>query len=166
MNKNIALVIALGCFLMLANSGIILGQDEQKQEDSAAMAADMQWLWGEVSAVDNANKTLAVKYIDYDTDAEKEANILVDEQTVFENGKSLADINPNDTVSIDYVVNSGGKNIAKSISRETLENEAEAPQEEPAVVPEKVGSGPAPAIKETAQEQAAVSATVAPESAK
>jgi uncharacterized Zn finger protein len=65
-----------------------------------------------------------VKYLDYDADQEKEMAINVDEKTIYENVKSIDEIKPQDTVSIDYIVSPEGKNIAKNISIEKIEEQA------------------------------------------
>jgi hypothetical protein len=68
--------------------------------------------------VDINAKQMTVKYLDYETDTEREINIAIDEKTVFENVKSLEEIKPKDTVSIDYITDLNGKSIAKNISVE------------------------------------------------
>jgi hypothetical protein len=87
----------------------------------------MLWLWGEAVSVDTQNNEVRVKYQDYDTEEEKEMTIGVDEKTAFENVKSLAEIQPKDTLSIDYKVVSEGKNIAKNISVEKAETPEAVP---------------------------------------
>lgn len=79
------------------------------------------WLWGEVVSLDAASGQILVKYLDYETDSEKEITINVDDRTTYENVKSIGEIKPKDTVSIDYRVNPEAKNIAKNISVEKLE---------------------------------------------
>lgn len=87
---------------------------------------DIQWLWGEVSSLDIPNNKITINYFDYETDAEKAAKISVDDNTKYENIRSLNDIKLNDTISIDYALSADGKYIAKNISIEKLE-EASAP---------------------------------------
>jgi hypothetical protein len=82
---------------------------------------EMQWLWGEVVSVDPSKNVLVVKYLDYEADAEKEMSLSVDEKTTFENSKSLDEIKPQDTVSIDYMSAGEGKVLAKNISVEKPE---------------------------------------------
>lgn len=84
-------------------------------------APEVQWIYGEVLSIDAANKAISVKYLDYETDQEKEIAMNVDAQTVYENIKSIEEIKPKDAVSIDYVVGAEGKNIAKKISLEKAE---------------------------------------------
>lgn len=79
---------------------------------------DIQWAWGEVTNLDAQAKTLTLKYLDYETDQEKELILTTDEKTVFENIKSFDEIKINDTLSIDYTAGTDGKNVAKNISLE------------------------------------------------
>ena len=86
-----------------------------------------QWTWGEVVNLDNAGKTITLKYLDYETDQEKDIVLAVDEKTTFENIKSFEGIKVKDTLSIDYTAASGGKNIAKNISLESPDSSAAVP---------------------------------------
>ncbi len=82
---------------------------------------ELQWIWGEVSSVDLENKVFVVKYLDYETDQEKEIIVNTDERTAYENIKFLEEMKPSDTLSVDYIVASDGKNIAKNVSIEKPE---------------------------------------------
>jgi len=64
---------------------------------------------------------LVIKYVDYDTDMEKEVTVTASDKTTYENVKSLLEIKPQDMVSIDYTVDNQGRNIAKNISVEKPE---------------------------------------------
>lgn len=97
----------------------------------APKESQLEWVPGDVISVDPVKKELGVKYLDYETDQEKTMAVSVDEQTVFENARSLADIKVNDSVSIDYVVTPEGKKIARNLSVE----KAEVQQEKPAAAP-------------------------------
>lgn len=108
-----------------------------KSEEPAA-----QWVWGEVISTDTNAGQIQLKYLDYETDNEKEITIATDAKTVYENVAALSEIKTKDTVSIDYVVGSDGKNIAKKISVEKVEN---APSE--ATAPEPL----APSVPESSQ---------------
>lgn len=157
-------ILIITGLLILLNTAFIVAQEDKTSEAAAVSSVpEVQWLWGEVVSVDVPNKLFVVKYLDYDTDTEKEMSINVDEQTVFENIKSLEEIKAQDTVSIDYLVSSDGKNIAKNISLEKIENEGTLPPEETAVVPEKVGSGPISEKSELPQESAEENSTTAAE---
>lgn len=83
--------------------------------------SETQWIYGDVVNLDPQNKTIMVKTLDYETDQEKEISIATDEKTVFENIKSLDEIKPDDTVSVDYIVTADGKNLAKNLSLEKPE---------------------------------------------
>jgi hypothetical protein len=133
---SIALTVITG-FLIFLSPGITSAQQEKSSAQDAAV--EIQWIWGEVVSVDPANKAFAVKYLDYDTDMEKQMAIAVDDKTGFENSKSLADIKIQDTVSIDYVIGADGKNVARNISVEKIEDIGET---EESLIPEKVGTGP------------------------
>jgi hypothetical protein len=91
---------------------------EPAVEAPALSEADMPWVWAEVQSIDRANNQITVKYLDYETDTEKEMVIGVDEKTAFENAKSLNDIKPQDTVSIDYISGADGINTARTINVE------------------------------------------------
>lgn len=79
---------------------------------------DVGWIWGSVINLDNQNKRFSVKYFDYEADQEKEIVLSVDENTAFENFKSLDELKIEDTLSVDYLVGLDNKNIAKNISLE------------------------------------------------
>ncbi|MDD5409682.1 MAG: hypothetical protein PHC71_06295 [Candidatus Omnitrophica bacterium] len=88
---------------------------------------DTQWTWGEVVNLDSAGKTITLKYLDYETDQEKDIVLGFDEKTSFENIKSFDEIKIKDTLSIDYIVGPDGKNMAKNISLESQDSSAPAP---------------------------------------
>jgi len=102
---------------------LLLAQEKKSsaQADLSAGEPDILWLWGEVSAVDTDKGVITVKYLDYETDTEKEAAIYADEKTAYENASSIADIKPKDIVSVDYVSGAQGSNIARNISVEKPE---------------------------------------------
>jgi hypothetical protein len=110
----------------------VAGSAEPEASVLAAQAAaenenDTQWTWGEVVNLDSAGKTITLKYLDYETDQEKDIVLAVDEKTVFENIKSFEEIKIKDTLSIDYTVGSDGKNMAKNISLESPDSSAVVP---------------------------------------
>ena len=86
--------------------------------------SDTQWVWGEVVNLDGAGKIITLKYLDYETDQEKDILLAVDEKTAFENIKSFDEIKAKDTLSIDYMVAPDGKNIAKNIGLESPDSSA------------------------------------------
>ncbi|MDD5128843.1 MAG: hypothetical protein PHO40_04250 [Candidatus Omnitrophica bacterium] len=88
---------------------------------------DTQWAWGEVVNLDSAGKVITLKYLDYETDQEKDMLLIVDEKTTFENIKDFAEIKVKDTLSIDYTVLPDGKNVAKNIGLESPDSSAAVP---------------------------------------
>ncbi|MCM8795293.1 MAG: hypothetical protein NC928_01165 [Candidatus Omnitrophica bacterium] len=114
-----SLILGMGICLVLSN--LVFAQE-----------TETEWVWGEVKSIDTQKKEILLKYLDYDTDEEKEITISVNEYTVFENVKSLDEIKLNDALSIDYVTTAEGKNLAKNISVEKFETteDTSAPLEE------------------------------------
>ncbi len=143
MKRAVLFVIFLAVMCGVAAVGFC--QDATlKVPDPTVLEPEMQWLWGEVVSVDPSKNVLVVKYLDYEADAEKEMSLSVDEKTTFENSKSLDEIKPQDTVSIDYMSAGEGKVLAKNISVEK---------------PEPV----APVMDEPLKEEAAAVEAAAPE---
>lgn len=136
------LIVGMTAFLIFAGAKVVFSQEQadtvvETQNtivEGSAVAQDkepeMQWIYGDVINLDPHNKIIMVKTLDYETDQEKEIAIAIDEKTTFENIKSLDEIRPNDTVSIDYIVTADGKNLARNISLETSEAQ---------VIPETIG---------------------------
>jgi hypothetical protein len=88
------------------------------QQSASPKDGDMQWAWGEVTDLDSQAKTITLKYLDYETDQEKDLVLAVDDKTTFENVKDFSELKLKDTLSIDYVVGADNKNVAKNISLE------------------------------------------------
>lgn len=135
MRRKIYFILLVAAILILLNAGVSFSQEGTTPEQAQlASEPEVQWLWGELISVDTPNKTVLVKYLDYETETEKEISITVDDKTTYENVKSIDEIKPQDTVSIDYIVNSEGKNLAKNISLEKPESQEPetkpTPQEE------------------------------------
>jgi len=109
--------------------------------EEAKIGPEIQWVWGEVVSTNPINNELLVKYVDYDTDSEKEITIGIDDKTTYENAKSIDEIKVRDSVSIDYAISADGKNLALNISLEkpevvsSIEEETSAPEMAPAEVP-------------------------------
>ncbi len=133
MKKITGFILALTVSLLFLNAGLTLAQEEtQEAQAQVAAGPEGQWIWGEVVSVDAANKAVIIKYLDYETDQEKEMAVATDASTTYENVKSIDEIKQQDTASIDYVVTLEGKNLAKNISVEKPEaEETEALQNEP-----------------------------------
>jgi hypothetical protein len=106
------------------NAGLIFAADKSIYDELTAPAeSETQWLWGEIASVDLPKKALLVKYLDYETDQEKEVKIYIDDRTTYENAMSIVEMKPLDTVAIDYIIDPDGANLATNISLEKLENE-------------------------------------------
>jgi len=88
------------------------------QQATSPKESEMQWAWGEITNLDSQVKTVTLKYLDYDTDQEKEMVLAVDEKTTFENIQNFDELKLGDTLSIDYIIGAESKNIAKNISFE------------------------------------------------
>jgi hypothetical protein len=131
MRKIFILVFILGSSLI--NIGLIYSQEEpaasEPQAPEIAVGAETQWVWGEIVTVDAKNKIILVKYLDYETDQEKEISINTDDKTTFEGVVNTDEIKPNDTVSIDYIIDASGKNIATNISVEKPQTQEISQQE-------------------------------------
>jgi hypothetical protein len=116
-------IIIVSFSLIVFSFGSNFAQELKANADtSVSLEAEVQWLWGEVLMVNSKDKTIQIKYVDYDSDTEKEIIITADPQTTYENVKSLEQIQPQDTVSVDYVVGKDGSNLAKNISVEKPED--------------------------------------------
>jgi len=134
MKRKLFLALGITAFLIFISAGMIFAQESSAPAETSAgtqSEPETQWVWGEIGSVDAQNKAFSVKYLDYETDQEKEMLLGVDEKTTYENIKSLEEVKPNDTVSIDYIVSPEGKNIAKNISVEKAES-IPVPAQEPA----------------------------------
>lgn len=77
-------------------------------------------IYGEVQAVNASANSLTVQYYDYDNDAEKTIDVVLDKDTKLENAAAITDIKKGDWTDITYVT-SGGKNMAKLVSVEKEE---------------------------------------------
>ena len=65
-------------FLGFALSRAQENTTNQEMPATPPQAMDVQWLWGEVVSLDPQNNALVVKYLDYETDTEKQLTIAVD----------------------------------------------------------------------------------------
>lgn len=129
MHSKRVLIVGMTAFLIFAGAKVVFSQEQAVGTNTVVESGtvpqdkelETQWIYGDVINLDPQNKTIMVKTLDYETDREKEIAIAIDEKTTFENIKSLDEIRPNDTVSIDYIVTADGKNLARNISLETSE---------------------------------------------
>lgn len=113
--------VAAACIILLVAGSIVAQENKLEEQSVAAVDPEVQWLWGEVVSIDAENNALLVKYLDYETDSEKQVVVGIDDKTVYEDVASLAEIKPQDNVSIDYVTSADGKAMAKNISIEKPE---------------------------------------------
>lgn len=113
--------VAAACIILLVAGSIVAQENKLEEQSVAAVEPEVQWLWGEVVSIDAENNALLVKYLDYETDTEKQVVVGIDDKTIYEDVASLAEIKPQDNVSIDYITGADGKAIAKNISIEKPE---------------------------------------------
>lgn len=127
--------VAAGVAVLILVLGIGMASAQAAGEQEGVQPAmknesNPDWLWGETVSVDAVNKTVTVKYLDYETDQEKQVVVTTNDQTTFENAASLAEIKAGDTLSIDYVADQG-KNLAKNISVEASDVSEPTPESVP-----------------------------------
>ncbi len=115
----------------------VVTQAQQVANPAESKPDETLWVWGEVAKVDTNLGQLVVRYLDYESDQEKEIVLIVDPAVTFENVSSLKDIQTSDYASVDYIINKDAKNIAKNISIERPEKPSgETAIVEPQVLPE------------------------------
>jgi len=107
---------------ILINAGLAQSQSTQIIPDATEkIEPETEWLWGEVVNVDPVTNDIKVKTLDYKNDTEIEIVVSIDDKTTYENIKFVTEIKPKDSLSIDYIIGSDGKNLAKNISLEKTE---------------------------------------------
>ena len=132
MKIKINFVLWLIFSFILMSTGIVFSQEQAADKPPAQEVPsepETLWIWGEVVSVDAAAKKILVKYLDYETDSEKEINIVVDDKTTYENVESVGEIKPQDILTVDYIINPDGYNIARNISIEKPEAAQTLPEE-------------------------------------
>ena len=132
MTIKINLVLWLIFSFILIGTGLIFSQEqaaERPPTQEVPSEPETLWIWGDVASVDAAAKKILVKYLDYETDSEKEINIVVDDKTTYENVESVGKIKPQDILTVDYIINPDGHNIARNISVEKPEGVETFPEE-------------------------------------
>ncbi|MFH1397509.1 MAG: hypothetical protein ABIH27_03035 [Candidatus Omnitrophota bacterium] len=123
MIARLGIILIVSFLLVILSAGSNFAQELKADTDiPVSLELEVQWLWGEVLSLNPQDKTILVKYVDYDSDTEKEIIITTDPQTTYENVESLEQIQPQDTVSVDYVSGKDGFNLAENISVEKPEN--------------------------------------------
>lgn len=133
---SVIFLILLSPSVVFSQEALVNAQEPQISQVQPPNEPEIQWVWGEVISIDGQKGELSVKYLDYETDQEKEIVISTDDKTAYENARSLSDIKPKDTLSIDYTINAEGKNIARNISLEQPETAAPAVGELKSVAPD------------------------------
>jgi len=132
---SVLLLLSLGLNTAFSEGNVIKGPPMP----GINTESEMQWVWGEVVLIDPINKKVLLKYLDYETDMEKEISIIVDAQTLYDNISSLEQLRPGDPVSVDYIVNADGINIARNISiekpQESEDLQAPLVEENPGMAP-------------------------------
>jgi hypothetical protein len=134
------LILSLAVCSVFIIAGLVFSQDQPTTSASAMETQNAQqepqWVWAEVLSLDPVNNQMTVKYLDYETDTEKEMTISTDNSTTYENINSLSEIKPQDTVSIDYITTAQGQNVAKNINVEKSEDVQPIPSESIKAAPE------------------------------
>lgn len=119
------LILSVAFYFIFTGYGFALNGAQEAASETVSgpldQAPETQWVWGEIVAVDAAKNECTVKYLDYETDQEKELTLSVDDKTTFENARSLSEIKLQSPAGIDYTVDSDGKNLARNISIENME---------------------------------------------
>ncbi|MBM3249633.1 MAG: hypothetical protein FJZ09_02165 [Candidatus Omnitrophica bacterium] len=100
----------------------------EEAELSQPAEPQMQWQYVEIVSVDPAGKSFVGKYIDFETEQEKEITIFCDDKTGYENMSSLSELKPLDAVGVDFVVTAEGRNLAMNISLEKPDLEVLPPE--------------------------------------
>jgi len=132
MKFKIVLILGLTISAAYLSVNLVFSQDQTSPATSASeiqATPELQWVWAEVVSLDLNNRQMTLNYLDCETDTEKEMLLNVNDQTTYENVKSLNEIKPQDTVSIDYTTSAEGKNIAKNINVEKAEGIQPTPEE-------------------------------------
>lgn len=128
MKTRMSVILGIIGLFIFVNTGLVLGENDSTAEvnlpsvlsSQESKDLDVQWVWGEVKNLDAQGKTVTLKYLDYETNEEKEIALTIDSATTYENVKALKDVQLNDALSVDYVTSSG-RNIAKNVSLEKPE---------------------------------------------
>lgn len=90
-----------------------------EQEDIVEVGAG--WAWGDVLFIDKEAGQFVVNYLDYNKLIKVDIVLCVDGKTVFENAQGLGQIKIDDNVSVDYIVTDSGKNIARLVTVDRLQ---------------------------------------------
>jgi len=135
---NLAKNFLSGIMVLCIGVGLVFAQGEEGAGavNPELKDLDVQWILGEVINVNPENKVINVKYLDYIDSQEKEMLLVIDATTTYENIKSLDEIKPQDSLSIDYMVTQDGKNVARNIGSDKPKESEVVAQAEAAGEPE------------------------------
>ena len=100
------------------------------QEEKVPSKAEVkeESIYGEGLSVNEAAVSMTVQYYDYDTDEEKNLDVVVDKNTKFDNAASLKEVKKGDWVDVSYS-SQADKKVAISVIVEREEEELTAPAE-------------------------------------
>ncbi len=112
--NRLVLIISAAVIILGFSATPVFSQQETTEEAGQGISAE-EWLLGDVIALDLKNNQLTIGYIDFETYEEKEIDITVDSDTIFENVASLDYIKVDDAVAIDYIIDHKGQAIALNI---------------------------------------------------
>ena len=121
MRKSRFHILAAAVLFILSGISLSFAQQASLPAQQISPAPKVEWLWGEVVLVDASSNSVNVRYVDPETDNQKDITIIINENTKFENVKSIADIAAKDSISFEYIVDAEGNNLATSISVEKIE---------------------------------------------
>ncbi|MCX5697241.1 MAG: hypothetical protein NTU54_04660 [Candidatus Omnitrophica bacterium] len=116
--KTVLILTAAFCFMSIGAT-YVFSQEESIQGQTGGdigSEAKTQSFSGDVVSVDAQSKMIVLKHLNSETGQDEVINIYADEKTVYQNVGSFEGINPKDNLSIDYIVNTEGKNIAKNVN--------------------------------------------------
>lgn len=117
MRTLISIILGVSISVLFVGNTLVFGQEETSEPET-------QWVMGEVVSVDSVAKTVAIKYLDYETYEDKEMIVSIGEGTTLENFNSLDELAQGNNVSIDYIVTEDGTNLAVTIGLEAQEGQA------------------------------------------
>jgi hypothetical protein len=98
-----------------------LGSQQERIQSEQEGFLDLGWAWGDVISLDLENAEATIRYLDYESGAEKVICLSVDGETTFENVEDLDQIKIGDSISVDYIVTTDAINIARLITVEKVE---------------------------------------------
>lgn len=122
MKRTISFILVFALFLAPVSASLVFAAQEGPEcEYGGAVPEEqrepqMQWVWGRALSVNAEAGVFTMSYLDYITDQNKELIIIVDDKTAYENIESISGIKASDTLSVDYIIDAAGRNIAGNVS--------------------------------------------------